>query len=156
MVERSLKVLKVLLLFAVVLLILAGGVWTSWRTAQHIVLTQGRERGTMTVTACGEKTCTGSFLPDNTALGGPRAKVTIDRSVTHRTGEKIPVVVEPGTDDVVRTGWAGGLHAWIPLGGALLLVAVVLAGGLRLRRVAWGAGIAGAVLLGAAFLALRA
>jgi hypothetical protein len=153
--ERTLRGLKAVVLAAIVLLIVAAGVWTSWKTAQHIVLTKGRERGTMTVTACGDTRCTGPYLPDDTALGGPRAKVTIDKSLTHhRTGEKIPVAVEPGTGTVVRTGWAGGLHAWVPLGGALLLAAVVVAGGLRLRRVAWAMGLLGAGLLIAAFVAL--
>jgi hypothetical protein len=155
MVERTLRGLKVVLLTVVVLVIVASGVWTSWKTAQHIVLTKGRERGTMTVTACAGDTCTGPYLPDDTAMGGPRAKVTIDASLTHdRTGERIPVAIEPGTSTVVRTGVAGGLHAWVPLGGALLLAAVVLAGGLRLRRTAWAVGLAGAGLLFAAFVAL--
>jgi hypothetical protein len=155
MVERSLHALKVVVLTAIVLLIIAAGVWTSWKTAQHIVLTKGRERGTMTVAACHDTTCTGPYLPDDTAQGGPRAKVTIDTSLTrHRTGEKIPVAIEPGTDTAVRTGWAGGLHAWVPLGGALLLAAVVIAGGLRLRRLAWSVGLLGAGLLIAAFVAL--
>jgi hypothetical protein len=144
---------KVLLLSALVLLVLTAGVWTSWKTAQHVMLTKGREHGTMTVSACGETTCTGPFLPKD-GQGTVRAKVTIDKSVTHRTGEQIPVAVEPGTSTVVRTGLAGVLHAWIPLGGALLLVALVLAGGLRLRRTAWGAGLAGGGLLVAAFLTL--
>lgn len=144
---------RILLLSALVLLILAAGVRTSWKTAQHVMLTKGREQGTMTVSACGEKTCTGPFLPDDRG-GEVRARVTIDRTVTHRTGERIPVAVEPGTSTVVRTGTAGVLHAWIPLGGALLLVALVLAGGLRLPRTAWAAGLAGGALLVAAFLAL--
>jgi hypothetical protein len=166
MVERSLArrlgdVARALLLFgkvavlsAVVLLILAAGVWSSWKTAQYIVLPQGRERGTMTVAACGGNTCTGPYLPDNTGTGTVRAKVTIDKSLTRRTGEKIPVTVEPGTDVVVRTGWAGGLQAWIPLGGALLLTTFVFAAGMRMPRAAWVSGLAGAALLGAAYVAL--
>jgi hypothetical protein len=153
--ERSLRALKVVVLTAIVLVIVGAGVWTSWKTAQHIVLTKGRERGTMTVTACGDTACSGPYLPDDTAQGGPRARVTIDKSLTHhRTGEKIPVAVEPGTNTVVRTGWAGGLHAWVPLGGALLLSAVVVAGGLRLRRLAWAMGLLGSGLLIAAFATL--
>ena len=35
-------------------------------------------------------TCTGPFLPKD-GQGTVRAKVTIDKSVTHRTGEQIPV-----------------------------------------------------------------
>ncbi|MDX3074871.1 hypothetical protein ACIP98_24570 [Streptomyces sp. NPDC088354] len=145
-------VARIVVLSALVLVILAAGVWTSWKTAQHAMLTKGRERGTMTVSACAADTCTGPFVP--TGLGSIRAKVTIDKAVTHRVGERIPVAVEPGTDTVVRIGTAGVLHTWIPFGGALLLAALVLAGGLRWTRTAWVAGIAGAALLGAAFLTL--
>ncbi|MDX3239923.1 hypothetical protein PV392_30385 [Streptomyces sp. ME03-5709C] len=143
---------RIVLLSAVVLVMLAAGVWTSWKTAQHVMLTKGREQGTMTVSACGPDTCTGPFVP--TGLGSARGKVTIDKAVTRRTGERIPVAVKPGTDEVVRSGLAGVLHAWIPLGGALLLAALVLAGGLRRPRTAWTAAAAGAALLGAAFLTL--
>lgn len=62
--------------------------------------------------------------------------------------------MKPGTGDVVRTGTPGFLHAWVPLGGALVLAALVIAGGMRLTRTAWGTGIAGAVLLLATFIAL--
>ncbi|MCM2419784.1 hypothetical protein [Streptomyces sp. RKAG293] len=143
---------KAVILSAVVALLLASGVWVSWGTAQHVMLSKGRERGTMTVAACGDKTCTGPFVPTGPATARPR--VTITRSVTHRTGEKLKVAVEPGTDDVVRTGWSGVLYAWVPLGGALLLAALVLAGGLRMPRSAWTAGLAGAALMVAAFALL--
>ncbi|MDF9813636.1 hypothetical protein M2266_002867 [Streptomyces sp. SPB162] len=52
------------------------------------------------------------------------------------------------------TGWAGVLYAWVPLGGALLLAALVLVGGLRMPRSAWTAGLAGAALMVAAFALL--
>ncbi|GGZ00238.1 hypothetical protein [Streptomyces nitrosporeus] len=136
----------------VVVLLLAGGVWASWGTAHHIVLDEGREHGTMAVTGCGEDVCSGSFSPD--ARSVPRGGVTIERSVAVGEGDRFPVVVKPGTGEVVRTGVPGFLHAWVPLGGALVLAAVVIAGGLRLSRVAWGAGVAGGVLLGAVFVAL--
>jgi fatty acid desaturase len=35
---------------AVAVLILIAGVWASWGTAQHVMLTKGRERGTVEVT----------------------------------------------------------------------------------------------------------
>ncbi|MGW3244300.1 hypothetical protein [Streptomyces sp. NPDC001070] len=143
---------RIVLLSALILFILAAGVWTSWKTAQHVMLTKGREQGTMTVSACGADTCTGPFVPEG--LGSVRAKVTIDKSVTHRTGERIPVAVKPGTDEVVRRGLAGVLHAWIPLAGALLLASLILAGGLRWPRTAWTTAIAGGLLLGAAFFTL--
>jgi hypothetical protein len=55
----------------------------------------------------------------------------------------------------VRNDLAGVLHTWIPLGGALLLASMILAGGLGLRRVAWSVGLSGAGLLFAAFVALK-
>ncbi|MFD6274313.1 hypothetical protein ACFWFI_01755 [Streptomyces sp. NPDC060209] len=136
----------------VVLLLLFAGVWASWDNAHHIVLAKGREHGTMAVTACGEDACTGSFSPD--ADSRKRASVTIERSVAARKGDRFPVVVKPGSGEVVRTGTPGFLHSWVPLGGALVLAATVIGGGMRLTRTAWGTGIAGAVLLTATFVAL--
>lgn len=135
-----------------VLLVLVAGVWTSWNTAHHVVLSKGREHGTMTVTGCGEEVCTGSYRPDGTSP--ERAGVTVVKSVAAKKGDRFAVVVKPGTRDVVRTGTPGFLHAWVPFGGALLLCAPVIGGGLRLTRTAWGAAIAGAVLLTATFIAL--
>lgn len=143
---------KAVILTALVVLLLASGVWVSWGTAQHVMLTKGRERGTMTVAACGDKKCTGPFAPAGTATARP--EVTVTRSVTHHTGEKLQVAVKPGTNVVVRTGWPGVLYAWVPLGGALLMAALVLAGGLRMPRSAWTAGLAGAALMAAAFALL--
>ncbi|MDQ0795912.1 hypothetical protein [Streptomyces sp. B1I3] len=136
----------------VVLLLLVAGVWASWDTAHHIVLSKGREHGTMAVTGCGEDVCTGSFAPD--AESRERPGVTIERSVAVRKGDRFPVVVKPGTGEVVRTGAPGFLHAWLPFGGALVLAALLIGGGLRMPRTAWGAGIAGAALLAATFVAL--
>lgn len=137
---------------AVAALLLVSGAWDSWRTAQHVMLTKGRERGTMTLVSCGDSTCTGPFAPKGTAAA--RARVTISLPIRHTTGAKIPVAVEPGTNKVVRAGWGGILFAWVPFGGALLLAAVVLAGGLRMRRTAWTLGACGAALLAGAFLTL--
>ena len=64
--------------------------------------------------------------------------------------------MKPGTDDVVRTGAAGFLHAWVPLGGALLLAALVVAGGCGCGVTAWVLAGARGVSLGAAFAALVA
>ncbi|MFB4423850.1 hypothetical protein C5F59_022535 [Streptomyces sp. QL37] len=136
----------------VVLLLLVAGVWSSWESAHHIVLAKGREHGAMVVTSCGEDACTGSFSPD--ADSQERSEVRIERSVAAEKGARFPVVVKPGTGDVVRTGTPGFLHAWVPLGGALVLAALVIAGGMRMTRTAWGTGIAGAVLLLATFIAL--
>ncbi|HEY9437528.1 MAG TPA: hypothetical protein VIS29_02540 [Streptomyces sp.] len=136
----------------VVLLVLFAGVWTSWDTAHHIVLAQGREHGTMTVTGCGEKVCTGPYVPDS--MSAARTGVTVEKSVAVKKGDHFPVVVKPGTNEVVRTGLPGFLHAWAPLGGSLLLAALVIGGGLRLTRTAWCTGFAGAALLVATFVAL--
>ncbi|WP_338672310.1 hypothetical protein V1460_04690 [Streptomyces sp. SCSIO 30461] len=148
MVEHGRRAATVL----VAVLLLAAGVWSSWGTAQHVVLSKGREHGTLTVVRCGAETCTGPFDPEGSpgALDG----MTIDRSVAVARGDRLDVVVKPGTDEVVRAGWPGALHAWVPLGGALLLAALVIGGGLRLTRVAWGAAAAGGALLLGAFFAL--
>lgn len=134
-------------------LILIAGVWASWGTAQHAMLTKGRERGTVEVTWCGARTCAGPFTP---LSGGaqPRAKVVLENSVAVERGRTYTVVLKPGGEDAVRSGPAGILYAWVPLGGALLLASVVVAGGLRRTRVAWVLALSGAALLTAAFLAV--
>ncbi|MEW2066115.1 hypothetical protein [Streptomyces sp. NPDC007346] len=137
-------------LVAVVLLV--AGAWSSWGTAHHVVLAKGREHGTLTVTECGAEECTGRYEPD--AMSSARARVTVARSVAAAEGDRFPVVVKPGTDAVVRAGVPGFLHAWMPLGGALVLAGLVIGGGLRMPRTAWGAGTAGAALLVATFVAL--
>ncbi|MFF4902062.1 hypothetical protein [Streptomyces sp. NPDC001068] len=145
---------RVLAMGAVAVLILVGGVWASWSTAQDVMLTKGKERGTVEVTACAAETCTGPFTPVSSGAV-PRSRVVIGESVAVRKGRTYDVIVKPGTDGVVRSGPAGVLYAWVPLGGALLLASVVVAGGLRLRRVAWVLGGSGAALLTAAFFAVQ-
>ncbi|MBA5226148.1 hypothetical protein [Streptomyces griseoaurantiacus] len=135
-------------------LILVGGVWGSWGTAQYVMLTKGRERGTVVVTDCSQDACTGPYRPVS-AGSVARPRVRLDTSVGVRTGEVLTVVVKPGTDEVVRSGPAGVLYAWLPLGGALVLAGVVVAGGLRLRRTAWVMGGSGLALVTAAFVALH-
>ncbi|MEV2251145.1 hypothetical protein AB0I94_11275 [Streptomyces sp. NPDC050147] len=134
-------------------LLLVAGVWASWGTAQHVMLTGERERGTMRVTRCSSDDCFGSYVP-STAGSEPRERVVIDRSIAEDKGARIPVAVKPGTDEVVRTGGPGFLHAWLPLGGALLLSSVVVAGGLRLPRTAWALALAGGALLTTSFATL--
>jgi hypothetical protein len=146
--------LRVASMGAVAVLILVAGVWGSWGTAQDVMLTKGKERGTVTVTACGDDTCTGPFAPVS-AGAAKRASVVLDKSVGVRKGKTYDVIVKPGTDDVFRSGSAGVLYAWVPLGGALLLASVVVAGGLRLTRVAWLLAGCGIALLTAAFAALQ-
>ncbi|MGW3957663.1 hypothetical protein ACWEKM_43875 [Streptomyces sp. NPDC004752] len=134
-------------------LILIAGVWGSWGTAQHVMLSQGRESGTIRVTECARDTCSGPFTPVS-AGAKTRGVVVIARTVAVRKGETYSVVVKPGTDEVVRSGPAGILNAWVPLGGALLLASVVVAGGLRLSRIAWILAGSGLLLLTAAFMTL--
>ncbi|KAF0647014.1 hypothetical protein K701_25560 [Streptomyces fradiae ATCC 10745 = DSM 40063] len=149
----ALPYLLALAMALVALVLVAAGVWASWDTAQHVLLSKGREHGTMTVTGCGDEVCTGRFAPE--APGAPsRTDMTIPRSVAVEKGGVYEVVVKPDTTEAVRAGLAGGLHAWLPLGGALLLAAPVLGGGLRWPRAAWASGGAGGVLLVASFLAL--
>ncbi|MFI8521515.1 hypothetical protein ACIGEZ_27395 [Streptomyces sp. NPDC085481] len=136
----------------VVLLLLVAGAWSSWDTAQHVLLAKGREHGTLTVTGCNEETCSGRYVPEDPA--SKHRALTIAHSVAAEKGETLPVVVKPGTEEAVRTGWGGGLHAWLPLGGALLLAAPLIGGGMRLPRTAWSVAGAGAALLLGAFFAL--
>ncbi|PAZ11856.1 hypothetical protein CLM62_33185 [Streptomyces sp. SA15] len=134
-------------------LILIAGVWASWGTAQHVMLTKGRERGTIEVTRCGDETCTGPYTPLSTGSTARRS-VVIEHTAAVRKGQTYTVVVKPGSDEVVRSGPAGVLYAWVPMGGALLLASVVVAGGLRRTRVAWVLAGAGIALLTAAFVTM--
>ncbi|MFI1397403.1 hypothetical protein [Streptomyces sp. NPDC020681] len=136
----------------VALVLLAAGFWSSWETAQHVLLSKGREHGTIAVTGCGTDTCTGPFDPEGTPA--PRTGMKIEKSVAVKKGATLAVVVKPGTKEVVRTGPAGALHAWLPMGGALILASLVIGGGLRLTRTAWAIGAAGGALLLGAFFAL--
>ncbi|GHF98112.1 hypothetical protein ACFFSH_07095 [Streptomyces filamentosus] len=133
----------------VAVLLVVAGVWASWGSAQHVLLAKGREHGTLAVSRCTEERCVGRYRGD-----GPPRELGIERSVAAGPGVVIPVVVKPGTAEGVRTGWGGGLHAWLPLGGALVLAAPLVAGGLRLRRTAWGMAGAGVALWVAAFFTL--
>ncbi|MFJ1974957.1 hypothetical protein ACIO93_40725 [Streptomyces sp. NPDC087903] len=134
-------------------LILIAGVWGSWGTAQHAMLTKGRESGTIRVTRCGADICTGPFTPVS-AGATARGRVVVAKTVAVRTGRTYTVVVKPGSDEVVRSGPAGVLYAWVPFGGALLLASVVIAGGLRRVRLAWVMAGSGLALLTATFLVL--
>lgn len=136
---------------AVAVLVLIAGVWASWGTAQHVMLTKGRERGTIAVARCGGGVCSGPYTPVS-AGSRARGSVVVEDSVAVEKGRTYAVVVKPGSDEVVRSGPAGVLYAWVPLGGALLLASVVVAGGLRRTRVAWVLAGAGVALLTAAFV----
>ncbi|MFF8592662.1 hypothetical protein ACF061_14655 [Streptomyces sp. NPDC015220] len=150
--SAALRLGRVVSMGTVAALILIAGVWASWGTAPYVMLTKGRERGTVEVTRCASDACSGAYTPVS-AGSTARARVEID-SVAARKGRTYGVVVKPGTDEVLRSGPAGILYAWAPLGGALLLASVVVAGGLRLTRAAWMLAGSGVALLTAAFLAL--
>ncbi|MET7981254.1 MULTISPECIES: hypothetical protein [unclassified Streptomyces] len=134
-------------------LILIAGVWASWGTAQHVLLSKGREQGTIAVRSCSGDVCTGPYTPVSPGSRA-RARVVIDQSVAVEKGRTYTVTVKPGSDEVVRSGPAGLLYAWIPLAGALLLASVVVAGGLRRTRAAWVMAGTGVALLTATFLVL--
>lgn len=145
-----LLLLKVVCFGLLVTLLVVAGAWTSWSDGKDAMLS-GRERGTMTISSCGEAKCTGTFVPNGS--GSVRPKVTIDKAVTRKVGQKLDVAVKPGTTTVVRTGLGGILHAWLPFAGALFLASLIVAGGLGLRRTAWGVGVLGFAVLLSAFIA---
>ncbi|MEV8406001.1 hypothetical protein AB0R12_09350 [Streptomyces niveus] len=150
--QLALSVGRRVAMACVAALLLVAGFWTSWGTAQHVLLSKGREHGTLSVTECGDTACTGTYDPEGPV--GPRAGAPIERSVAVKKGRDYEVVLKPGTGELVRAGSSGALLAWVPLGGALLLAAPVVGGGLRLTRTAWATALAGAVLLAGAFFAL--
>ncbi|MFD5496756.1 hypothetical protein ACFYY3_13955 [Streptomyces sp. NPDC001812] len=154
--RRSSAVLRLVRLAAmgvVTVLILIAGVWASWGTAQYVMLTKGRERGTVAVTSCGAGTCKGAYTPLSPG-SQPRAEVVLEDTVAVAEGRTYTVLVKPGGTEVVRSGPAGVLHAWVPLGGALMLASVVVAGGLLRTRPAWVMGVSGVALVTAAFLVI--
>ncbi|MFJ4695135.1 hypothetical protein [Streptomyces sp. NPDC088766] len=141
-------------MWVVAALILVAGVWGSWGTAQHVMLTKGREQGTIVVVRCGGDSCWGPYAPLSPGSLA-RARVVIERTVAVRVGRTYTVVIRPGGgDEVVRSGPAGVLYAWVPMGGALLLASVVVAGGLGRGRLGWVLAGSGVVLLTAVFVAV--
>ncbi|MDH6609364.1 hypothetical protein M2164_004999 [Streptomyces sp. SAI-208] len=137
----------------VALLILFAGVWGSWGSAQYVMLTKGRERGTIEVARCAREVCSGPYTPVSHGSEA-RERVVIEKSVAVREGRTYSVVVKPGSAEVVRSGPAGVLYAWVPMGGALLLASVVVAGGLLRTRLAWVLAGSGIALLTAAFVTI--
>ncbi|MCX4859611.1 hypothetical protein [Streptomyces canus] len=138
---------------AVAVLILIAGVWASWGSAQYVMLTKGRERGTVEVARCAQDVCSGPYTPLSHGSQA-RGRVDIEETVAVRKGQTYTVVVKPGSADVVRSGPAGVLYSWVPMGGALLLASVVVAGGLRRTRFAWVLAGSGIALLTAAFVTI--
>lgn len=138
---------------AVTALILVAGVRASWGTAQYPMLTKGREQGAVAVTSCGERTCTGAYTPVSPG-SQPRPGVVLENNAAVAEGRTYGVVMKPGGVEAVRSGPAGILHAWVPLGGALMLASVVVAGGLLRTRPACVMGWSGLALVTVAFLAV--
>ncbi|WP_055695437.1 hypothetical protein [Streptomyces prasinopilosus] len=136
---------------AVTVLILVAGVWASWGTAQYVMLTKGRERGAVAVESCGGRVCAGPYSPVSPG-SQPRAEVVLEDNAAVAQGRTYAVVMKPGGIEAVRSGPAGVLYAWVPLGGALMLASVVVAGGLLRTRVAWAMGWSGVALVTVAFL----
>lgn len=134
----------------IAVVILIAGVWASWGSAQYVMLTKGRERGTVAVERCAQDVCSGPYAPVSHGSVA-RERVVIEDTVAVTKGRTYQVVVKPGSDDVVRSGPAGVLYSWVPMGGALLLASVVVAGGLRRTRFAWALAGSGIALLTAAF-----
>ncbi|MFI0239718.1 hypothetical protein [Streptomyces sp. NPDC016845] len=134
---------------AIALLLLVAGFWASWGAAQHVVFPKGRLHGELLVERCEGSKCGGPLAsaPDG-------ADVWMRRSVGVKKGARIEVVVKPSSRQAVRSGTPGFFTALMPLGGALLLASVVLAGGMLNRRLAWITSGAGVALLTAAFVAV--
>ena len=111
---------------------------------------RARERGTMTVSACARRAVHG---PVRAAGGrGPAAGEGVDRrrSAAPDKGERLAVAVKPGTDEVgADRGRPGFCTRGCRSAGSLLLAALVVAGGLRLRRTAWVMGLLGGGAAGA-------
>ncbi|MFP8943559.1 hypothetical protein ACLIYM_19290 [Streptomyces fenghuangensis] len=152
------------LMGVVAAVLLMAGVWVSLDGTRQAVAERGAVRGTMTVAECDGWTCTGPFAPEGGG-GGARAEVAVEAPVSYEAGERLPVALWPGREgsdgpdgsgraEAVRTGTAGVLYAWLPLGGALVLASPVVGGGLGMRRTAWGAGLLGAALMGVVFALL--
>jgi hypothetical protein len=138
-------------LVGLVLLIVAAGGRASWDAAGEAAARSAR--GTMTVRDCVRDACTGSFAPSS-AGAAARDRVVLKDAVGTKKGELVPVALRPGTGEVVHTGAAGWFWACLPLGGALILATVVIAGGLRMRRTAWVTGLAGVGVLIGVFVTL--
>ena len=168
---------KVALMALVAAVLVLAGTWTSWTKAS--VAMMGDVRGQVTIESCGQDTCKGPFVreggeSDESAesgkggegsadgdresggkpgerSGGKEDRVTVAKSVSGEPEQTLEVAVRPGTAEAVRTGPGGVLYAWLPLGGALLLASLVVAGGLRMRRTALGMGATGALTMAAAW-----
>ncbi|WP_314174623.1 hypothetical protein [Streptomyces winkii] len=140
-----------IVLTLVALLLLVAGGWTSWQTAGPALT--GEVRGTMRVAKCTEERCAGTFIPTTGGSSQVR-KVTVAEPVSGTVGERLQVALRPGTKEVVRTGPSGALYGAVPFGGSLILAAVVVLGGMRMKRTAVTLGLLGVALVGASWALL--
>ncbi|OEV29730.1 hypothetical protein AN219_14905 [Streptomyces nanshensis] len=141
---------NIVLSLVALLLVVAGG-WTSWQTAGPALT--GDERGTVRIVECGEEVCTGTYLPASGGSSQPK-KVKVAESASGKVGERLQVALRPGTEEAVRTGPSGALHGALPLGGSLVLAALVFVGGMRMKRTALVLGLLGVALMGASWALL--
>ncbi|NLU75803.1 hypothetical protein HCC61_24665 [Streptomyces sp. HNM0575] len=148
---------NIVLTLVAVLLLVAGG-WTSWQTAGPALT--GDVRGTVRIAKCTEEECAGTFVPatgggsPSSSGGSQPKKVKVAESASGTVGERLEVAVEPGTDRAVRTGASGALYGAVPLGGSLVLAALVFVGGMRMKRTALVLGLLGVALMGASWAVL--
>ncbi|MFR9673464.1 hypothetical protein [Streptomyces sp. TR06-5] len=147
-----LLVLKNTFMALLALLLVIAGAWTSWDTARPAMFREAGTPGVLVVEECADEFCTGTFEPDGG--GAPQQDVAIKAAVADGTGERLETALLPDGEEAVRTGPAGVLYAWVPLGGGLLLASLVLAGGLRMRRTAWTLAVLGAGTMVGAFALL--
>ncbi|MFG7943012.1 hypothetical protein [Streptomyces cacaoi] len=141
------------LMALVAAVLVVAGVWASWGNVSTAMA--GDVRGTVRIAECGDGECSGPFSGAGDGGGGKQpAKVSVAEFVAGERGETLDVAVKPGSRHAVRTGPAGVLYAWVPVGGALLLASLVVAGGLRMRRTAWAMGLGGALIMGGAWALL--
>ncbi|WP_165986496.1 hypothetical protein [Streptomyces sp. YIM 98790] len=151
--RRFLLAARGVALLLLTLLVVVAGVHASWDTARHVMIPDRQQSGRLTLESCDDDACTGYFEPDREDGTAAREAVRMAQPIGRTEGETVPVVLRPDTDDAVRIGLPGVLYSWLPLTGALLLAAIVIAGGLRLYRVGWIVAGSGMTLLLATFLA---
>ncbi len=143
-----LLLLKAVVAGALVVALLAAGVWISWPGVRAALGGSGAVRGSMAVGSCSQSSCVGSFTPSS---GGGVRTVRVDRLATAGAGERFAVAVRPGSSAAVRTGVAGVLFALRSVAGALLMSALALWLGLGLRRWALVSAVLGAAVVAAPF-----
>lgn len=154
---------NIVLMLVAALLLVAGG-WTSWQTAGPALT--GDVRGTVRIAKCSDDECAGTFIPatgrgssDGSAgsggsAGGSPKTVKVAESASGTVGERLQVAVKPSTDQAVRTGPSGALYGAVPFGGSLVLAALVVAVGIRMKRTGAVLGTLGVAVMAASWAVL--